>query len=98
MTPSGLFPESWLIASADQRVALEKQLVEGVTDDHPLAAAPVAAVARCAGCGLVVFTAGLGRELVWTMVSFGRSAEADQGVEVYPTFAGLRRAMAAHVH
>lgn len=98
VTPSGLFPESWLIASADQRVALEKQLVEGVTDDHPLAAAPVAAVARCAGCGLVVFTAGLGRELVWTMVSFGRSAEADQGVEVYPTFAGLRRAMAAHAH
>ena len=98
MPPSGLFPESWLIASADQRVVLEKQLAGAVGDDHPLAAATVAAVATCAGCGAVVYTAGLGRELVWTMVSFGRSADADPGVCVYPTFAGLRRAMAAHVH
>ncbi|GAA3435936.1 hypothetical protein [Kutzneria kofuensis] len=98
MTPSGLFPESWLLASADQRTALEKQLAEAVGDDHPLAVTPVAAVARCAGCGLVVYTAGQGRELVWTMVSFGRTAQVDPGVAVYPTFAGLRRAMAAHAH
>lgn len=98
MTPPGLFPQSWLIASADQRAALEKQLVEAVADDHALAGAPVAAVASCAGCGAVVYTAGVGRELVWTMVTFGRSAEADPRVEVYPTFGGLRRAMAAHVH
>ncbi|MFC0433243.1 hypothetical protein [Kutzneria buriramensis] len=98
MTPPGLFPQSWLIATTDQRCALEKQLVEGIADDHPLAAAPVAAVASCATCGVVVYTAGLGRELVWTMVSFGRSADADPGVSVYPTFAALRRAMAAHVH
>ncbi len=98
MPPPGLFPESWLIASADQRCALEKRLVEGIGDDHPLAGLPVAAVAGCAGCGVVVYTAGLGRDLVWTMVSFGRSAEDEPGVSVYPTFAGLRRAMAAHVH
>ena len=98
MPPPGLFPESWLIASAEQRCALEKQLVDGIGDGHPLAGLPVAAVAGCAGCATVVYTAGLGRDLVWTMVSFGRSADADPGVLVYPTFAGLRRAMAAHVH
>ena len=97
MTP-GLFPGSWLIASAEQRVELEKRLAEGVGDDHPLAAATVAAVASCVGCGTVVYTAGAGRELVWTMVRFGRSGDVDPGVAVYPTFAGLRRAMAAHVH
>jgi hypothetical protein len=47
---------------------------------------------------MVVFTAGQGRELVWTMVSFDQSAHADPGVTVYPSFAGLRRAMAAHAH
>ncbi|MFI9384350.1 hypothetical protein [Kutzneria sp. NPDC052558] len=98
MTPSGLLPESWLIASADQRVALEKQLVEGVAADHPLALAPVAAVASCAGCEAVVYTAGLGRELVWTIVTFGRTDGVDPRVEVFPAFAGLRRALAAHLH
>ena len=98
MTPSGLFPESWLLASADQRNALEKLLAGAVGDDHPLAVTAVAAVARCAGCGVVVFTAGLGRELVWTIVSFDQTAHVDPGVAVYPTFAGLRRAMAAHAH
>ena len=98
MTPSGLFPESWLLASADQRAALEKQLAGAVGDDHPLAVTVVAAVARCAGCGMVVFTAGQGRELVWTMVSFDQTAQAEPGVTVYPSFAGLRRAMAAHAH
>jgi hypothetical protein len=98
VTPSGLFPESWLLASADQRNALEKLLAGAVSDDHPLAATAVAAVARCGGCGVVVYTAGLGRELVWTMVSFDQTAHAEPGVSVYPTFAGLRRAMAAHAH
>jgi hypothetical protein len=98
VTPPGLFPESWLLASADQRNALEKQLAGAVGDDHPLAGAVVAAVARCAGCGTVVYTAGQGRELVWTMVSFDQSAHAEPGVAVYPSFAGLRRAMAAHAH
>jgi len=98
VTPSGLLPESWLIASADQRVALEKQLVETVTADHPLALTPVAAVAACVGCEAVVYTAGLGRELVWAIVTFGRSADAGARVEVYPAFAGLRRALAAHLH
>jgi hypothetical protein len=98
VTSSGLFPESWLIVSADRRVDLEKRLVAGVADDHPLAAAPVVAVAACAGCGAVVLTAGVGRELVWTTVTFGRSGDPDPGGAVYPTFAALRRAMAAHVH
>jgi hypothetical protein len=98
VTPSGLLPESWLIASADQRVALEKQLVEGVGADHPLALAPVAAVASCAGCAAVVYTAGLGRELVWTIVTFGRPDDPAPRVEVYRAFAGLRRALAAHRH
>ncbi len=98
MTPSGLLPESWLIASAEQRAALEKQLVEGVGADHPLALAPVAAVAACAGCAAVVYTAGLGRELVWTIVTFGQTVDADPRVEVFPAFSGLRRALAAHLH
>ncbi|QUQ71184.1 hypothetical protein [Kutzneria sp. CA-103260] len=98
MTPSGLFPESWRIASDDQRVDLEKQLVEAVADDHPLALAPVAAVASCVDCAAVVYTAGLGRELVWTIVTFGRSDSAGTRVDVFPAFAGLRRALAAHLH
>jgi len=98
VTPSGLFPESWLLVSADQRAALEKQLAGAVGDDHPLAVTVIAAVARCAACDTVVFTAGQGRELVWTMVSFDRSDHVGPGVAVYPSFAGLRRAMAAHAH
>lgn len=98
MTPSGLLPESWLIAFADQRVELEKRLAAAVADDHPLARPPVAAVASCVGCDAVVYTAGLGRELVWTIVTFGQSAGAAPRVEVFPAFAGLRRALAAHVH
>ncbi|MFC0544013.1 hypothetical protein [Kutzneria chonburiensis] len=98
MTPSGLFPESWLLVSADQRAALEKLLAGTLGDDHPLAVTVIAAVARCAGCDTVVYTAGQGRELVWTMVSFAQSAHVDPGVAVYPSFAGLRRAMTAHAH